>query len=229
MENYKDENQLTLEEALGLKELNEDEALRESYYGGRKSLSDDPAVRQEDRKNCNERFSAFPTGCMPYGRDQVRTSTSPMQSICSKGMLLLDRRSGGSSPRLCMGCDQQAELFERNKENVRRVVKMLNKAVEKLNTEIEKENKPYVTAIGNFLLQHLQSKPHDAEKILSQDKSIVKSLDAMRAVAEKNKVGNCAVLTDQEGFAIVLNYFGIETEAAAAPQEKRRFTATLDI
>ena len=36
----------------------------------------------------------------------------------------------------------------------------------------------------------------------------------MRKEAQKKKVGNCAVLTDAEGFAIVLKYCGID----AAPQ-----------
>ena len=35
----------------------------------------------------------------------------------------------------------------------------------------------------------------------------------MKKAAEKSKVGNCAVLTDQEGFNIVLKYFGVEGAA----------------
>ncbi|HCF71976.1 MAG TPA: hypothetical protein DER33_10420 [Syntrophomonas sp.] len=93
---------------------------------------------------------------------------------------------------------------------------MLNQAIKKLKAEMEKDSNSYVQVVGGFLLQHLQSNPESAEKILADDKSIAKSLDAMRKAAEKKKVGSCAVLTDQEGFEIVLKYFGIE-HAKIAP------------
>ncbi|AOZ91588.1 hypothetical protein [Paenibacillus crassostreae] len=89
-------------------------------------------------------------------------------------------------------------------------------AINKLNGEIAASNNPYVQAVGSFLLQHINSNPQDAEKIMATDKTIIKSLDEMRKVAEKKKVGNCAVLSDQEGFAVVLNYFGIERASIAS-------------
>lgn len=87
---------------------------------------------------------------------------------------------------------------------------MKEKAIKKLQDEMSKNTNPYVQVVGNFLLQHLELHPEAAEKILASDKTVLKSLDEMRKEAEKKKVGNCAVLTDQEGFAIVLKYFGIE-------------------
>ena len=92
---------------------------------------------------------------------------------------------------------------------------MLQKAITKLKTEMDQnKNNSYVKVVGGFLLQHLDANPSDAEKILDKEKSIAKSLDEMRKVAEKKKVGNYAVLTDQEGFAVVLKYFGIEGNSA---------------
>lgn len=82
--------------------------------------------------------------------------------------------------------------------------------IEKLNAEIQNSKNPYVQVVGNFLIDHINSYPTSAEKILDADKSIVGSLQEMRREAEKVKVDNCAVLTDQQGFAIVLNYFGID-------------------
>jgi len=88
---------------------------------------------------------------------------------------------------------------------------MLENAIAKIKAEIEKgKNNSYIQVVGGFLLQHLDKNPQDAEKILTEGKTIGKSLDEMRKEAEKKKVGNCAVLTDQEGFAVVLKYFGIE-------------------
>lgn len=93
---------------------------------------------------------------------------------------------------------------------------MYDQAVAKIKTEMERNKKnAYIQAVGSFLLQHLQANPADAEKIVSAgEKTVAKSLDEMRKEAQKKKVGNCAVLTDAEGFAIVLKYFGID----AAPQ-----------
>jgi hypothetical protein len=87
----------------------------------------------------------------------------------------------------------------------------LANAISKLKSEIEQnKNKPYIKLIGEFLLQHLDKNPEAAEKILA-DKTISKSFDEMRKVAEKKKVGNCAVLTDQEGFAVVLKYYEVDS------------------
>lgn len=89
---------------------------------------------------------------------------------------------------------------------------MYQEAVLKLKAEIEgNKNNPYVQVVGNFLLGHLEQNRQDAEKIMTTDQTISKSLDAMRKMAETKKVGNCAMFTPEEGFAIVLKYFGIES------------------
>lgn len=89
---------------------------------------------------------------------------------------------------------------------------MLEKAIEKIKSEMKQNKNPYVQVVGDFLLRQLELNPKDADKILVEDKTIMKSLDEMRKVAEKKKTGNCAVLTDQEGFEIVLKYFDIKAE-----------------
>lgn len=97
---------------------------------------------------------------------------------------------------------------------------MLNNAISKIQTEIDKNaNNTYIQAVGGFLLRYLVENPESAEKILVPDKTIGKSLDEMRKEASKKKVGSCAVLTDQEGFAVVLKYFGIKATApTSAPK-----------
>lgn len=88
---------------------------------------------------------------------------------------------------------------------------MLNKAIEKLKAEMKQNgNNSYIQVVGEFLLQHLEVNPEAAENILQSEKTIGKSLNEMRKVAETKKVENCAVLTDDEGFAIVLKYFDIK-------------------
>ena len=110
-------------------------------------------------------------------------------------------------------------------------------AVEKLRTEME-QNKTdqYVQVVGAFLLQHLEANPGDAEKVLAEGKTVKGSLSFMRDEAKKKQSGNVAVLTPQEGFDIVLKYYGITgaqasfTPAAAPvkPAPKVDFDVSLD-
>ncbi len=89
---------------------------------------------------------------------------------------------------------------------------MYQQAVSRLKAEIENnKSNSYIQVVGNFLLQHLDKHYEDADKFMSADKTIAKSLDKMREEASKKKVGNCAMFTPEEGFAIVLKYFGIES------------------
>lgn len=83
-------------------------------------------------------------------------------------------------------------------------------AVSKIRTEMDQnKNNSYVQVVGNYLLAHLDKYPQDAGKIAADGKTVAKSLDAMRQEASKKKSGNFAVLAPQEGFDIVMKYFGI--------------------
>ncbi|MCF8566880.1 PcfK-like family protein [Alicyclobacillus tolerans] len=95
---------------------------------------------------------------------------------------------------------------------------MSEAAIKKIRDEMTANaNNPYVQVVGNFLLQHIDEHPDNAEKVLTDGKTIVKSLDEMKKEAQKKRVGNVAVLTDAEGFAVVLKYFGMEGTAATVP------------
>lgn len=88
---------------------------------------------------------------------------------------------------------------------------MLAKATAKIKAEMEKSKQDgYVQYVGGFLLEYLAANPQDANKLSADGKTIAGSLDEMRKVAEKKKVGKCAMLTPQEGLAVVLKYYGIE-------------------
>ncbi len=95
----------------------------------------------------------------------------------------------------------------------------MNEAIQKINAEIEKEkSNPYVKMIGQFLIGYIEQNPESAEKFADKDKTVLKSLDAMRKAAEKKKSGNYAILTDQEGFEIVLEYFGVDAKLGVKPK-----------
>ena len=95
---------------------------------------------------------------------------------------------------------------------------MQTQAIEKIKAEMEQNrNNAYVQAVGGMLLQYMDSDPASAERILTEGKTISGSLAEMQKEARKKQVGNCAVLTDQEGFEIILKYFGIEVVAVVPP------------
>ena len=94
---------------------------------------------------------------------------------------------------------------------------MIAKAIEKIETEMKQYEKDRsIQGIGKFLLQQLSKNAENAEKILDIDKTIVKSMDYMRKEVEKTIVkakktgGVTCMITDAEGFEIVLKYYGIE-------------------
>ncbi len=103
---------------------------------------------------------------------------------------------------------------------------MLEKAIEKIKKEMEKENNSYVNVVGEYLLDQLDNNPAAAEKILGNNKTLMGSLKEMEKEAKEHKIGNVGVITPDHGFAIVLEYFGID----AAGQEKKKvnFDVKLD-
>lgn len=95
---------------------------------------------------------------------------------------------------------------------------MKDQAIAQLRAEMGlKKTNPYVQLIGEFLISHVESNPNDAAKLLVDGKSIEGSLVSMRAAAEKKKVGNMGILSDAEGYAIVLQHYHIKSVAAADP------------
>lgn len=91
----------------------------------------------------------------------------------------------------------------------------MEQAVEKLKTEMEanKEN-GMVQQVGNYLLQVIAVNPAAVEKVLTADKTIVKSCSAMTAAITGKGQNYCS---DEEGYSEVRKYFGIQGEAVSAP------------
>jgi hypothetical protein len=89
---------------------------------------------------------------------------------------------------------------------------MLAKAIEKLKAEIEKEkNDINIKYVGEFLIEKLNTDPVAVEKILVADKTIKGSIAEMRKIAQKRQIDRCGMVNPEEGFGIVLKYFGIDS------------------
>ena len=83
-------------------------------------------------------------------------------------------------------------------------------AIEKLRSEMEQnKNHRYIQIVGNFLVQYVTKNPSAAERILAEGKTIKDSLNNMKNEARKNQIEGCGVLSDEEGFAVVLKYYSI--------------------
>ncbi|ULO08915.1 hypothetical protein H1230_09140 [Paenibacillus sp. 19GGS1-52] len=115
----------------------------------------------------------------------------------------------------------------------------MEQALAKLKTEMDAaKSNAYVQLIGKFLQQHLEANPEAAVNIMTEGKTVAKSLEAMQAEAKKKQSGGMAMLTDAEGYAIVLKYYGIKGQPVefvpaietpiATPTPQGRFEISLD-
>ncbi|MEG0133379.1 MAG: Cas9 inhibitor AcrIIA9 family protein [Clostridium sp.] len=88
----------------------------------------------------------------------------------------------------------------------------ITNAIEKINQEIKKENSEFIRVIGAFLINLIKNNEEAAKMIMNKDKTIMGSLNEMSKEAKKKAVKGCAMLSDEEGFGIVLKYYGISSE-----------------
>lgn len=88
---------------------------------------------------------------------------------------------------------------------------MLDKAIEKIQKEIEK-GEGNVKKIGKFILDYLADHPGDAEEILNNNKSIRGSIAAIEAEVKKLAINGCAMVEDEEVYRLALKYYGINEE-----------------
>lgn len=113
---------------------------------------------------------------------------------------------------------------------------MLQLALQKISAEVGAADKKqrFVPVVGGFLMNHVRQHPEHAQLILVEGKTIAGSLDAMKAEAQKNAVNGCGMLTDEEGFNVVLRYYGatVEVKAAVPPvaavAKPTNFSGSLD-
>lgn len=87
---------------------------------------------------------------------------------------------------------------------------MIEKAIEKIKAEMEKNKAPHIQVVGNYLLKQIEINKAAATAIVKEGKTIKGSVENMQKEAKKNAVNGCGVLTDAEGFEIVRKYFGFE-------------------
>lgn len=88
----------------------------------------------------------------------------------------------------------------------------MQQAVEILRKEMESKDNPYINIIGEYLINQMTSIPELIDLIKVNGKTIAGSIEEMKKVAKTKQAGGMAMLTDAEGFTIVLNYFGLNKQ-----------------
>ena len=87
---------------------------------------------------------------------------------------------------------------------------------EKIREEMMKnEADAAMQAIGNHLIGLINGNKEAEACVLAEDKTLKGAFEAIRKAAKAKAVNGEACLTDEEGFAIVRKYFGIEAKKAA--------------
>lgn len=87
---------------------------------------------------------------------------------------------------------------------------MITKAIEKINTEIQKTpDDRYTAIIGEHLIDQITTE-EVATLILQEGKTLGSALQEVRKKAEKQRKGNVAVIEQTEVFSWVMEYFGFK-------------------
>ena len=92
---------------------------------------------------------------------------------------------------------------------------MIMKAIQKINTEMQKNpTDTYTEIIGHYIIDRCGDEI-TAAYVADEKKSLKGAMDAVMQLATKKKNGNVAVLTPQDVFGAVDQYFGMATDEAA--------------
>ena len=92
---------------------------------------------------------------------------------------------------------------------------MIMKAIQKINTEMQKNpTDTYTEIIGHYIIDRCGDEI-TAARVADEKKSLKGAMEAIMQLATKKKQGNVAVLTPQDVFGAVDKYFGMITDEEA--------------
>lgn len=92
---------------------------------------------------------------------------------------------------------------------------MKDKAIEKINAEMQKKaNDPYTEIVGHYIIDRCLDATC-AEKVMADGKSLKGAMDAIMDKAKKARNGSVAVLTPDAVFGAVDKYFGFSLDPSA--------------
>lgn len=89
---------------------------------------------------------------------------------------------------------------------------MIEEAVKKIKEEMEKNKAPYIQAIGNYVLTQIEINDKAAKEVVEGKKTLKDALKKVKVKARIKAVDGCAVLSDEEVYKLVSEYYGFEAE-----------------
>ena len=92
---------------------------------------------------------------------------------------------------------------------------MIDRAIEKINAEMQKNpSDPYTEIVGHYVIDRCADEAV-AAKVMDKKKTLKGALEAVTAKARKAQKGNVAVLLPADVFGEVDGYFGLSTDPRA--------------
>ena len=89
---------------------------------------------------------------------------------------------------------------------------MIEEAVKKIKEEMEKNKAPYIQAIGNYVLTQIEVNDKAAKEVVEGKKTLKDALGKVKGKAREKAVDGCAILSDEEVYKRVSEYYGFEVE-----------------
>lgn len=90
------------------------------------------------------------------------------------------------------------------------------RAIDKLDAEMEQAKDPCSKYIAEQLLQLATSCPEVAEKILEEKKTLTGALGAIKEEAKKHAVGGCGCVDEAQAVEIACKYYNIKAKKPVA-------------
>lgn len=87
---------------------------------------------------------------------------------------------------------------------------MLEKVISKIKEEIEKSKDINTKAIGKYLLTQIETNEEAIKNIYDGKKTLKECSKKVVEVARKKAINGCAILSDEEVYKIVRDYFEIK-------------------
>lgn len=100
---------------------------------------------------------------------------------------------------------------------------MIEEAIKKIKEEMEKSKVLYIQAIGNYVINQIEVNGDAAKEVVEGKKTLKGAFEKVMELARKNATAmnifqraaggtRCAVLTDEEVYKQVREYYGFEVE-----------------
>lgn len=107
----------------------------------------------------------------------------------------------------------------------------LNDVINRMEDECEKnKTNQMMRVICNHVNEKLNNQPDNVlDEILNKKLTISAAIGKMKEEAQKNAVGGCGMLTDEEGFKIIDSYFGLNGSNSQSNAETKKTVSLFDL